>query len=144
MGQQKQLDIFICKYEKQFLIKLLGNNLYEKFFKEMSRNNIKSIPEEWIILKNKLFNCSEWISPAANYVYYWYLGNDMSSTSGVGEVRVMANNATLVSSLPKMIKAWNEMVDMNVEFEKWVWDNNVYGYKHIPSDLFCKLNMFGI
>lgn len=141
-AQQKLLDIFISKYEKKFLTELLGRDLYEKLVEETC--NTANILPQWETLKNKLFNENEWISPAANYVYYWYMLNGASSTSGVGEVRTLANNAELTSPLPKMIRAWNEMVDMNKEFEEWITCNNVYGYKHTDSDLFYKLNVFGI
>lgn len=143
-AQQKLLDIFISKYEKKFLTELLGYDLYEKFVKETHESDIKDVLPEWKMLKNKLFNSKEWISPAANYVYYWYMANNMSSTSGIGEVRALTNNAELTSPIPKMIKAWNEMVDMNKEFEMWIVNNNVYDYRHIDSDLFYKLNVFGI
>lgn len=70
-AQQKLLDIFISKYEKKFLTELLGRDLYEKLVKETY--NTANILPQWETLKNKLFNQNEWISPAANYVYYWYM-----------------------------------------------------------------------
>lgn len=46
----------------------------------------------------------------ACYVYYWYMRNKATSTTGVGETISKTDNATRVSPAFKMSTAWNKMV----------------------------------
>ncbi len=58
-------------------------------------------------------------SPIANYVYYQYLKDNISFTMGAGEVTPKSNSSDKVNPFPKMVRAWNEMVQWNwqlVEF----------------------------
>lgn len=45
----------------------------------------------------------------ANYVYYWWLRDNVSHTATIGESQPQAENATAVSPGQKMCRAWNEM-----------------------------------
>jgi hypothetical protein len=54
---------------------------------------------------------SEKKSLIANYVYYWFMRNLMSSTTGTGETESKTENSNRVNPANKMRKAWNEMVD---------------------------------
>lgn len=54
-------------------------------------------------------------SPIANYVYFHYLKDNVSFTMGAGEVKPKSNASDKVSPYPKMVRAWNEMVDWNWE-----------------------------
>jgi hypothetical protein len=58
-------------------------------------------------------------SPIANYVYYWYIRNNYSQTSAMGEVKSKTENADRHTPGLKMTKAWNEMSD-------WVWELRDY------------------
>lgn len=52
-------------------------------------------------------------SMIANYIYYYYLRQETTFTSGSGEKEIAAMNAEKASSRMKQVRAWNEMV-------KWV------------------------
>lgn len=102
------LDDLINKYEPLFLTKLLGNTLCDEFLKGIGE------PEpltKWQLLKEMLVNEDKHLSPIANYVYYWFMRNEATKTTGVGETVGQANNAAIVSADAKMIRAWNEMTD---------------------------------
>lgn len=47
----------------------------------------------------------------ANYIYYWYQRFNLSQSTGIGEVKTNAENATNADASHKMVTAWNEMVD---------------------------------
>lgn len=66
-------------------------------------------------------------SPIANYVYYWYLRQNATTTAGGGEA---LNNVSLpVSPADKQRRAWNEMVNWNQKLTEFLYSNNAaYGY----------------
>ena len=51
-------------------------------------------------------------SPIANYVYYWYLVREAQQTTGVGQAATKSQNSIRVNPMDKLVKAWNEMVNM--------------------------------
>jgi hypothetical protein len=50
-------------------------------------------------------------SPAADYVYYYWLKNQSTQTTGIGEVKPVAQNAAAVTAMEKMCSTWNAMVE---------------------------------
>lgn len=104
------LSVFITKYETKFLKLLLGDTLYADFTAGLL---IDPIAEEWVTLRDLLVNSTTKESAIANYIYYRYMLNEASKTVGVGQVKPTAENAAQVNNMPKMVRAWNEMVDWN-------------------------------
>lgn len=51
------------------------------------------------------------VSPIADYVYYYWLKQNHTQTSGLGEVANVAQNAVRVSPKLKAVDAWDSMVD---------------------------------
>lgn len=51
-------------------------------------------------------------SMIANYVYWKWIKDQVSQTTGLGEAATQAQNAMLVSPTTKMVTAWNEMARM--------------------------------
>lgn len=118
---QENVGFFIKKYEKRFLLKYFGLQLMNEINTE---NANPSDPEIAKILNGAFFSYSnkayDWgglknidkFSPIANYVFY-YFGQDMiTSQQGVGEVFGKAENATMASPDERCVKAWNDMVEM--------------------------------
>lgn len=52
-------------------------------------------------------------SPIANYIYFKWMANANTQTTGVGETSGKVENSTRVGPEYKMVKAWNDMVHMN-------------------------------
>lgn len=48
-------------------------------------------------------------SPIANYVYYWFMRDNTTQSTTMGEVSTSKENATNMSPAEKMVRAWNEM-----------------------------------
>jgi hypothetical protein len=133
---EERLDYFITKYEKEFLRDLLGVALYNAFVAGLAEDPIAA---KWTNLKSGCSYtgqdgraavwrgivetlvepvtavgdtpavAGEYQSMIANYVYYWYMRNGATQSSGVGEVVTNAENATIASPKQKMASAWNEM-----------------------------------
>lgn len=45
----------------------------------------------------------------ANYVYYWFMRNNVTQSTPMGEVATSNENATVNNAVHKMTRAWNEM-----------------------------------
>ena len=69
----------------------------------------------------------------ANYVYYKYLKNAASLTTGIGEVISNADNSTNTSIMNKSVNAWNEMVEWLHDLI-WFMDTKIsYDYNYYPG-----------
>lgn len=60
------------------------------------------------------------VSPFANYVYYYWICQKMTTTMGQGEATPKFENATNDSSKMKLIKAWNNMVDLHYTMHDFI------------------------
>ena len=130
------IELFINKYEPMFLMKLLGKDLYNEFNDGLTLN---PVPEKWNTLKNKV------MYPCANYIYCYYMRNKASETNGFGETLPESENSQRVSPVQKIVRAWNEMVDINNAIKCELINNDAYpNYKYCCSDIFNKTNSFGI
>lgn len=136
------LQVFIRKYEKLFLLSLLGPSLYEGL-----KKGFEAKEEKWMALAEQLADSENHISPIANYVYYWFIRNKITETAGIGEVIGKANNAVMVSPEIKMVRAWNEMVDLVNEIVRWIDERKTMYPAVCPdfkADIFYKINMFNL
>lgn len=59
-------------------------------------------------------------SPIANYVYYWWLRDNWSVTTGAGEKKQQAENAVNSDFGEKMFRAWNEMVEWGLNLREFL------------------------
>lgn len=120
---QERLNFFINKYEEKLLIELLGYDLYKQYKTGLTAQEPES---KWLDIRDGaeytnsagimfkwdgLRNEETKKSMIANYVYYWWMRNEVSQTSAVGEVITTTENAVRTSPSVKMSRAWNEMVE---------------------------------
>lgn len=120
------VDLFIGKYEKQWLDEVLGYSLSKAF----KTGWAEPVPDsKWFDLvdgveytdtygKTKYWrglvsavsgNVSFDLSPIANFVYYWYMRNNHTQTASTGETKGKHENADTASMAVKLTRAWNEM-----------------------------------
>ena len=132
---------FIDKYEKRFLVSLLGRCCADEFYKEIEKWELSG---KWLDLKNKLVDETLKISPIANYVYYWYRRNDVSITTGIGEMETDSDNSVRVSSALKMCRAWNEMVEWVIDTRVWMKSSCNFNYLNIDVNLLKRINTLNI
>lgn len=105
---QERLLWFIKKYEPEFLNAVLGAPLYAAFQTGIAAAEPEAV---WTVLKNALMHVDGDFkySPIANYVYYWYMRDQATITTGVGEAKPNVDHAAPAESAQKMVRAWNEM-----------------------------------
>ena len=112
----------ITQYEKEILISLLGYELYNIVVNNQESEPYKSLIEgaefeltfdgitqtlKWEGLKNSIKE-----SLIAYYTYYKYQERNYIKPSGVGAIMPDAENSERVSPYPKMVNAWNRMIEL--------------------------------
>jgi len=106
----ENLKLFIDKYEPKFLTKLLGAELYTELKDHATDARFVAL--------------LPYLKPAiVDYVYWFYLEdqNILNATSGAAKPK--QQNSANASEYPKMVRAWNEMVEYNKETNKFLKDN---------------------
>lgn len=164
-GTYSTLDDFITKFEKKYLIRVLGYTLYkliaayDSAHPEASEQRIRDIIEgkefqsddlvftyKWNGLKN-----TDLISPIAYYVYYHHQVSKITHTSTSGEKKNAIENSQPVETSFKLYDAWNNMVDLTGKINDYKVDSLYYFmYKNADTypewefEEFDYINSFGI
>ena len=130
MYEQAKIQAYIDKYERQYLIKLLGVELFNQFVADLVAN----VPQDVKYLKiyNSFefdnVNCNIYISEGMidmikGFVYYQYL-KDLTNTVAVsGNVRPLGENSENVSTLNTMIYTrYNDSVRTYKAIQQYICD----------------------
>jgi hypothetical protein len=167
---QEELTYFIAKYEKNFLRDLLGYALYKDFMAAFNASNTApSIPlaaqwdailngieftdqhqvlRKWTGLLGSTENGEIELSVIAQYVYYHFIRQQMSFTTGNGEVKNTLENATNVTASRKLIAVWNDMVESTANLITYLYLNPVtypeYVNYRLPYDFRSTINDWNI
>lgn len=127
------LQLFIDRYEKEYLLKLMNYN-----FKKLYDAGVTASTQKYIDIRdgkeytNRYGATDKWRglkeaspkrSPIANYVYYWWARNEVTTSTGSGEVKANQQNSRSMASVNKQMSAWNEMVEWNKEFWAFMYAN---------------------
>jgi hypothetical protein len=148
-GVRENVQGFIDKYEPIFLKKLLGSVLANEFVAGLVPVPVEPatdpvtyepIDAKWLFLRDD----TDLKAMLVDYVYYWYIRDQVTFTAGTGEVKAKNENSVLVSSVDKQVKAWNEMVSMAREFDLDVaiypdWSREWYNH---GNWLFCTPDIY--
>jgi hypothetical protein len=147
---ENNLGVFVDRYVTDYLIRLFGRELAQKFLEEIE----KPLPGQiWLDLKAQLLVSygSYKASPLANYVYYWVMRDARTKTTMAGEADPDFDNAGNANNGNKMVKAWNDMVNMTFDVHNWFCRNMEHYESYIGNHTgrkVCSLtqstNMFGI
>ncbi len=122
---EARLNLFIQKYEAEFLRTLFGLDLYTAYLAGIDVTAPDPVPDEWIALQ--VFEGLK--NAIACYVYFHYMRDKFTQTVAVGEAKPTAENATIESPAWKITRAWNEMV-------RWVKENTLVEYLNTNIDLY--------
>lgn len=107
----ENLQWFIDKYEPILLTKLLGSDLYTLL--KASPTSARFVA---IIVP--------YLKPACvDYIYWFYLEDQGTQMTSIGASQAKKRNAIGVSPYPKMVRAWNEMVELNRGLHKYITEN---------------------
>lgn len=130
------LDWYIEKYEEEFLVELLGRNLYNEMVDGVNNNE-----DKWIALRDKIYRAGDVsFSPAANYVYFSAMRDFQTQTSMTGEVRGKNSHSIIVPAYDKLVRVWNDMVRMCRDIVQWMAEE---GYGNLNC-YWVTINKFGI
>lgn len=134
-----ELDRFILLYEREYLIKLLGKTLYDEF--------IAHPTDSWVVdLTSQLRDSTLKISPIACYIWYWWKCHNTTQTTAQGEAIANNENASMTSPMQRLMKAYNDCVNMTYDVLQWLKDNESL-LPSVPEpdyDSFKPLNFLGI
>lgn len=109
----ENLTWFITKYEPILLKKLLGSDLATLLIASPADARFAAI-------------ITPYLKPAiVDYVYWFYLKDQGIQLTSLGASQSKKKNAITVSPYPKMVRAWNEMADLNRQLYKYLIDNSV-------------------
>jgi hypothetical protein len=166
----ERLQVFIDKYERQFLEDLLGYELWKLLDTQITQEEENSpatpLPRLAILLDGVEYTDSggtlrKWRglvyvdgalprSLIANYVYWHWMKDQATQTTGLGEAATQAQNATLVSPTGKMVAACNEMARGVAQLHYFL-NTNQADYPELVSSnkwgmymLAANVNQFGI
>lgn len=155
------LQQVIDSREQELLIKLLGYELYKNYIAGIA---VTPTPEaKWTDLRNgKEYTNSSGVltkwpglrftvgvskkSLIANYVYYHYLRDNYTFTTGSGEKKT----ALAVNSTPdaKLVRAWNEMIGWNYQLHDFltvnIADYPQYENVQMECSLFTRQNILNL
>ena len=62
-------------------------------------------------------------APSAYFVYYWYMRDAVTQTTGNGEIFKQAENGIIISPRQKVVTAWQKVVDWAHDF---IWYMDTY------------------
>lgn len=120
---QKKIQWFIDKYEPLFLTQLLGPSLYAALKAGLNENDTLA---KWSSLRDI-------VTPlAANYVYWWYLRKNVTTTVTTGEASAKNSNSNIESPIRKMVDVWNENIYCCRELVA-NWNVVDYGMYYLPN-----------
>jgi len=132
MYEQTKIQAYIDKYERQYLVKLLGVELFNEFVADL----VAGVPQSAIY--TKIYESFEYdnvdcyihisegmIDMIKGFVYYQYL-KDLTNTVAVsGNVRPMGENSENVSTLNSMIYTrYNDSVRTFKAIQYYICDNS--------------------
>lgn len=130
-------DDFVRDEEERILIKLFGRSLHQAFKTGIEVTPVEDIEERWLHLRygntykhlNRTYNWVGLKKMLIPYIYSRWLEYNVEHTTGVGVIVANTENSTLTSPVFKIVRAWNEFVDMVVgRYEYGYGDNSLYGF----------------
>lgn len=155
------LATFIDRYERDYMIKFFGYDLgtavianigsvtpnadLDRIIDGDTYTDSQGVTQEWVGFSNSLLQ-----SPIANYIYCKVMKNRDSSTTGVGEFFPETDNGIRTDAGPKLVTAWNQMVEWNLQLHYFLKANETVaayadyiGFKNPNYELLKTINRFG-
>lgn len=122
-----QVNDLVKEYQKEYLMGILGYDTYLLFAAGLAVVAPTPIDAKWLAIRDGvtftawdgrqyawtgLINADK-DSPLADYVYYHWLRENQSHSSGIGETQAQPQAGRMTSSAQKQATAYNRMVKKN-------------------------------
>lgn len=146
-GDLANIDVYIAKYEPEILLKMLGYDLYKPLQAQIDSGSPYDAPwadfiegaeytvGDYTVKWNGLVNTQK-DSLIAYYIYFFYMKDLVSSTTGVGEVLNNAENSDRMSPANKQANAWNRHLDLYGRTTDGLYVPSAYRYLTVKESLF--------
>jgi len=132
-----ELNVYIARYEKEFLRMYLGDDLYDAFIAGPTATR-------FVALKAQLIDATNLRSPIANYVYINYQQDHQQITTASGDKATETPAMTTLVNQQKYVNIINDMQTMCDDLYDWLTDNSTT-YPEWECDWnFDKVHLFGI
>lgn len=122
---RKDVNDYIEQYEREYLQCVLGRDLWQILSDQTEGSGLPTDERILNLLEGAEFTLhgkvyywggfknEEKISPIANYVFYQYVDERQIDFTLVGNVKSTTENNRVEDATPRLVYAWNRMVDMN-------------------------------
>lgn len=165
-----ELAIFIADYEAKYLTDMLGYKLAQDLITAIGEDGgfVGPVDQKWLALKvgaeftDKHGRLNKWpgfmntqdLSPIVPFIFREWQISRQTYSSGSGEKVVLTENSEPTGVTNKIVKAWNDMVELNLILDDFLTQNKadypdypgVYGvlgeYGNIKY--FKRINAFGV
>lgn len=133
MYEQAKIQAYIDKYERQYLVKLLGVELFNQFIADLDVNKVPQSaiyqkiyePFEYDNIDCYIYISEGMIEMIKGFIYYQYLKDLTNQVAVSGNVRQKGENSENVSTLNTMIYTrYNESVRTYKSIQKYICDYN--------------------
>lgn len=135
-----RLDSFIEKYERRFLLLVLGKGCADGLAEYVGRKDDEGFVEveKWEDLIHVLVYKE--YSPIANYVYFYFVRSSVSRVTALGVQRTDTEDK-IINPNEKLCMAWNDMVGMNEDIYNWLYERRcLYGGLVLDEELLTTIN----
>ncbi len=124
-----EIQRYISKYQKEYLLYLLGVKVYE------------DVPNEIMEL---IIDEASAISPMANYIFCKYQIDTATFPTPSGQKKLTVNNTQEEDIRPTIAAAWNEMVDMNQIIHQKLYKAKKLGGVDYVNDIMNEIEIAGV
>ena len=133
IAAKNELDAYILRYEKTFLRKVMGDDMYDDYV-------VNYANAAYVALVAELRDATNKTSPCADFIWYKYQEDHQTIlTPAGGDKKVQAAGMTPLIDAGKYCKIWNEMVDDLEDYFDFI-DDNAATYLLFDGVNFEKIN----
>lgn len=143
---RENLNYYIEKFTKHFWLKYLGYALYREYLADKTAQRFKNLLDGGIEFNyNGTTYIFEGINEAiADLVYYHFVRDDATSSSGSGMVVPKNENSKNVSSLRKLTDVYNDMISRLHMMQKFLEDKAEDYPEYVCKKIESRINTFNL
>jgi len=147
-ARASDLNYYTTLYEEEYLKYLLGDDLFDQYEAAVDAlPPLGVLSAKWQALVDAIYftKNSKYLSPAAYYIWFFYMKFNQSYTTNSGQAIPNKENAVNTEAWNKMVMNWNVMCELTDVIREWLDDNAAtYDTYSKPSpDYLVRINRIG-
>lgn len=143
----KAIDGYISFYQSEFLTKMLGDRFGSEIQLYLAEQDSTTSEDDLIeeYSGNEEYDeiCERLKESFADYVFYQIL-RDSSTTATITGLVVLKSANRPVSPLLRQISVWNDMVNKNRAFKRWLIDKHGKEWDNVAESMLRFINALDI